>query len=412
MYTASRLGGTITIFSTFDRELHRQKRQIMGQPINDRSMRIFEHVMSQQINVFLRLLRQGSQKSEPQNMTERCQRLGFDTVGHLAFGCDLKLQTEESNRVMIRLLTAAKMRVNAFMHFPALQSLDFVLKLLPSKDAQQFRRTVKDIIDARVAEGDRGQHDLYAVMAEHTKPGGIYDGILWSEAVFFMTAGGTPPAATMSALFFYLSRYPACYQKLAQEIRGRFASGRDVTGGPALASCRYLRACIDESLRMAPPSLATLWREQAADDPERGRAPLVVDGHVIPPGTQFGVNLYALHHNEDSFPDAFTFNPDRWLSDPADTQRRAFAPFIAGPRSCAGRAMAYFEVSLAVAKTLWYFDFERAAGPLGEVGQGTKGVETGFGNVNEFQLLDMFNANHNGPYLVFHPRGSYCDELD
>lgn len=233
----------------------------MGQPINDRSMRIFEPTISQQIGVFLRLLRQSSQSSEPQNMTERCQRLGFDTVGHLAFGCNLKLQTEETNRVMIRLLAAAKMRVNAFMQLPALQSLDFILTSLTSKDGKEFRHIITETVNTRITEGDRRQHDLYAVMAEHTKPGGIYDGILWSEDIFFMTAGGTPPVTTLSALFFYLSRYPECYEKLAQEIRSQFSSGRDINGGPTLADCWYLRACIDESLRMAPPSLATLWRE-------------------------------------------------------------------------------------------------------------------------------------------------------
>ncbi|KAK8035119.1 hypothetical protein PG993_010114 [Apiospora rasikravindrae] len=378
LYVASRLGGNPSIFSTFDRELHRQKRQVMGQPINDRSMRIFEPTMSQQIDVFLRLLLQGSHSSEPQNMTDRCQRLGFDTVGHLAFGCDLKLQTEEANRVMIRMLTMAKMR-----------------------SIRALRRGI--------------EASTISTPSWRSTPsrGGIYDGILWPEAIFFMTAGGTPPATTLSALFFYLSRYPECYEKLATEIRTQFSSARDIQGGPTLAACKYLRACIDESLRMAPPSLTTLWREQAADDPERGTAPLVIDGHVVPPGTQFGVNLYALHHNEEYFPDAFTFNPNRWLEseDPSDKQHRAFAPFIVGPRSCAGRAMAYLEVSLAMAKTLWYFNFHRAPGPLGEVGQGTKGVEKGFANVNEFQIRDMFNANHDGPYLVFRPRGDHCNEL-
>ncbi|KAK8065753.1 cytochrome P450 [Apiospora hydei] len=369
--------------------------------------------MLQQIDVFLRLLRQGSQAAKPQNMTERCQRLGFDTIGHLAFGCDLKMQTEETNHVMIRLLTVAKMRVNVFMHFPALQSLDFLLTSLPSKDGKEFRRIIKEIVTTRIAEGNRGQHDLYAVMAEHTKPGGIFDGILWSEAIFFMTAGGTPPAAAMCALFFYLSRYPECYEKLAKEIRSYFSSGQDIQGGATLAACKYLRACIDESLRMATSSVATLWREQADDDPERGKAPLVVDGHVIPPGTQLSVNLYALHHNEDYFPDAFTFKPDRWLEsdDLGNKQHRAFAPFIVGPRACAGRAMTYLEVSLVMAKTLWYFDFDRAPGPLGEVGQGNTGVEKGFASVNEFQIRDMFNANHDGPYLVFRPRGDHCNEL-
>ncbi|ETS78085.1 hypothetical protein PFICI_10147 [Pestalotiopsis fici W106-1] len=370
--------------------------------------------MSRQVDIFLQLLSQNCRDSKPANMTDMCQRLGFDVIGHLALGCDLKMQTEEKNRVMIRLLTVAKMRVNAFMHFPALQSFDFILKALPSKDAVEFKRIVTEIIKNRVAEDDRGQHDLYALMADHIKPGGLYDGILWSEAIFFMTAGGTPPAATMSAVFFYLSRYPQCYEKLAREIRTTFASGRDIQGSAKLSACKYLRACIDEALRMAPPSLATLWREQAADDPQRDAGPVIIDGVVIPPGTQVGVNLYALHHNEDYFPNPFTFNPDRWLDDTdekSDTHR-AFAPFIIGPRSCAGKAMAYLEISLVIAKTIWYFEFEKAPGPLGDVGQGKNETGAGISQPKEYELFDMFNANHNGPYLVFKRRTDCPDELE
>lgn len=384
----------------------------MGQPINDRSMRVFEPTMTGQIEIFLRLLSNSSETSESVNMTDRCLRLGFDVIGHLAFGCDLKTQTEETNRVMIRLLTKAKIRVNAFMHFPALQSLDFILKALPNKDTVEFRRIVAEIIKTRIAEDDRGQHDLYALMAEHTKPGGLFDGILWSEAIFFITAGGGTTATTMSALFFYLSRYPECYSRLAHEIRSTFAAGREIQGGATLSGCKYLRACIDESLRMAPPSLATLWREQAADDPQRGTGPVVVDGHAIPPGTQVGVNLYALHHNAEYFPDPFTFDPERFMGgggggDADKTGRhRAFMPFIVGARSCAGKAMAYLEISLVVAKTMWYFDFEKAAGPLGEIGQG------GNGRADVFDLVDMFNAHHDGPYLVFKRRVGCPDELD
>ncbi|KAI1867118.1 uncharacterized protein JN550_007170 [Neoarthrinium moseri] len=328
------------------------------------------------------------------------------------------MQTEESNRAIIRLLTAAKMRVNAFMHFPALESLDFILTSLPSKDRRDFQRIITDIINTRISEEDKGQYDLYALMAEHTKPGGIYENILWSEAIFFMTAGGTPPATAMSALFFYLSRFPKCYERLAKEIRTKFSSGHAIQSGATLASCKYLRACINESLRMAPPSLATLWREQAADDLQRGSDPFVIDGHIIPPGTQFGVNLYAMHHNEKYFPDPFTFNPDRWVSTDSKIgesdesgRHRAFAPFIVGPRSCAGKPMAYSEVSLVIAKTLWYFDFQKAPGPLGEIGQGNKWEQNEIGHVNEFQIRDMFNENHQGPYLTFTPRDSLHHEL-
>ncbi|KAI1846538.1 hypothetical protein JX266_007435 [Neoarthrinium moseri] len=335
------------------------------------------------------------------------------------------------------------MRVNAFMHFPALESLDFILTSLPSKDRRDFQRIITDIINTRISEEDKGQYDLYALMAEHVKPGGIYENILWSEAIFFMTAGGAPPATAMSALFLYLSRFPKCYERLvnwsgapgpyspsnttsanavllvsadelnvhSKEIRTKFSSGHAIQSGATLASCKYLRACINESLRMAPPSLATLWREQAADDLQRGSDPFVIDGHIIPPGTQFGVNLYAMHHNEKYFPGPFTFNPDRWVSTDGKIgesdesgRHRAFAPFIVGPRSCAGKPMAYSEISLVIAKTLWYFDFQKAPGPLGEIGQGNKWEQNEIGHVNEFQIRDMFNANHQGPYLTFTPR--------
>ncbi|KAI1188380.1 hypothetical protein F5B17DRAFT_395720 [Nemania serpens] len=54
---------------------------------------------------------------------------------------------------------------------------------------------------------------------------------------------------------------------------------------------------------MSPPVAGTLWRQQAVnrgDEP----VPLVIDGHIIPPGTQIGVN--SLHHKEQYFPRPLT----------------------------------------------------------------------------------------------------------
>lgn len=102
----------------------------------------------------------------------------------------------------------------------------------------------------------------------------------------------------------------------------------------------------------------TPWRELAkdADDPREGE-PFIVDAHVIPPGTQVGVCTYALHHNEEYFPEPFVFRPERWLAEESGEGRLArmhsvFVPFSVGPRACAGKSMAYLEMSLVVAKTL------------------------------------------------------------
>lgn len=250
--------------------------------------------------------------------------------------------------------------------------------------------------------------------------------------------GGATTATVLSACFFYLSRNPACYASLAAEIRSTFKSADEIRSGPRLSSCKYLRACIDETLRMSPPSLATSWREQDAND-DSGE-PFVVDGHVIPRGTQVGVSLYSLLHNEEYFPDSFTFKPERWLDEypldggsgdspstvPGNEQgrererektaradmREAFVPFLIGDRACAGKAMAYMEVSLTLARTLWFFDFEPAPGEAGEVGNGQVGRTDGRGRPGEYQLEDVFVAGHQGPNLVFRERGDHCKALE
>ena len=109
--------------------------------------------------------------------------------------------------------------------------------------------------------------------------------------------GADTTATTIAATFFYLARNPQCYERLAQEIRSKFQSGAEICGSK-LSTCQYLRACIDEAMRMSPPIPGTLWREQASDD--GGEKPIVIDGHVIPQGTYVGVSTYTLHHNEVS----------------------------------------------------------------------------------------------------------------
>ncbi|TGO49158.1 hypothetical protein BOTNAR_0441g00010 [Botryotinia narcissicola] len=73
--------------------------------------------------------------------------------------------------------------------------------------------------------------------------------------------------------------------------------------------------------------------------------------------------------------------------------------------------MAYHETSLAITKTLWYFDFKKASGEAGKIGEGQPGNLNGRDRVDEYQLLDLAVADHHGPNLVFAPRGEYWQEL-
>jgi hypothetical protein len=98
-----------------------------------------------------------------------------------------------------------------------------------------------------------------------------------------------------------------------------------------------------------------------------------------------GVNAYSLHHNEDHFVVPFRFSLERWLLYDIPEKRAtrqamldSFRLFCVGAHACARKLMAcYLETSQALAKTLWYFDFEPVPGAVGLVGAGKKGAVSG-----------------------------------
>ncbi|KAI1137681.1 cytochrome P450 [Hypoxylon sp. FL0543] len=419
VYQLTVSAGKPSIFNTIDKRRHRAKRKLIGQAISDKAMRDFEPVMLEQIDVFIRQLQVASSKGDFVDLTERLKQLGADIVGLLAFGYPLHMQTESTNRFVLGGLKIGAFQNNSLMQFPLLKKLG-IHHLLPSlgyAERMKYLGLVRHMIGARLSQEKDAVSDLYSFVVDYLDKDNTPDGVkteeLWSEALFFFPAGGDTTSTAISALFFYLSRNPNAYKKLADEIRNTFQSNAEIRNGPQLASCRYLRGCIDEALRMSPPVGGTLWRELYAEERERG--PFVVDGHVIPPGTQVGVSMYAIHHNEKYFADPFAFRPERWLVEDQATLSRmhsAFSPFSLGPRGCAGKSMAYLETSLVVSKTLWYFDFETAPGKPGEVGGGVSGRTDGRGRPGEFQLYDQFGSTHSGPNLVFHPRGDHWKEID
>jgi cytochrome P450 len=245
---------------------------------------------------------------------------------------------------------------------------------------------------------------------------------LVSEAGLLTIAGSDTTVSATTAMFFYLVQYPSCLSRLEKDIRNAFSSVEDIRIGAQLASCHYLLACIEETLRMNPPVGSTLMREVMPGG-------LTVDGVWFPPGTDIAVPHYALQHDEQYFPDPFTFNPERWLSkdssntidideglrttdsvqgkgssSPESLMASAFIAFGVGRTSCIGKYLAYQEISLVIARTIWLFDMRVEPGST--LGEGRKGLGAGRDRQKEFQTWDRFVSMHEGPVLQFKRRES------
>jgi cytochrome P450 len=109
-YRQSQFNPQHNIFGTLDKERHRQKRRIYGQVLSDRSLRIFEPTMIDEIDIFLKQLT----TQDSVNMAILCERLTADIAGQLAFGQPLRTQTESTNRVFPRAMLSMNFVVSLF----------------------------------------------------------------------------------------------------------------------------------------------------------------------------------------------------------------------------------------------------------------------------------------------------------
>ncbi|KAI1383435.1 cytochrome P450 [Hypoxylon trugodes] len=233
-------------------------------------------------------------------------------------GSWMHFETEDTNAIILAATKSTDYCISLYMAWLNISIIDSVICWFGWKRIPKFYQALRKMIGTRMNMPKDAAHDIYAVASGDVTPSGdkgLQDTDLWSEASFFVMAGGMTVSTLMSAVFFYLTRHPDVYKRLATEIRTTFNLGEAITSGPQLSSCKYLRAVIDETMRVAPPTTATPWREDdvySATSP-KSDGPLVVDGHVIPHRTAVGVSLYSVLHNEAYFPEPFAFRPEQWL---------------------------------------------------------------------------------------------------
>lgn len=232
---------------------------------------------------------------------------------------------------------------------------------------------------------------------------------LVGEAALLVGAGSDTSSTAMSALFFYLARHPQALHKLQDEIRAAFTHVEEINYTARLTSQPYLRACIDEAMRISPPVPGYLDREVLFGGAN-------IDGDMIPEGTVVGVSSYAIHHNERYFPRSFDFVPERWIPGPessdvagfpvtatsVEVAKSAFHAFSSGPRGCVGKNMAYMELLVAVARVAFLFDMRLTQGD--HTGEGRPGWEHGRERRGEYQLKDWLISHREGPVVQFRPR--------
>jgi cytochrome P450 len=390
-YTALWHGKTESSANThnaIDRTIHARKRRVLAQAFTDSSLKGMESYMLASIDVFCAQISPGStngaksdsfDKTDPRewsqgrNMANLCTYLTFDVLGDLCFGKSFDLLTTSTNRFMLRLVQLGSARSVLTGSFLPLRRWALDKYLFPGLviAQQTFRNFAGGMAISRSKMGvktDRKDFYYYLLSAKDPQTGSGYSSHeLWAESSLLIAAGADTSSTALSASFHYLLHNPRTLQKLVKEIRSTFQDSTEIISGSKLNSCIYLRACIEETLRMAAPIPGILPREVLPGG-------LEIDGEHIPAGVEVGVAAQALHYNPAYFPDRNTFRPERWIAENDEARASialatsAFCPFSIGSRGCIAKKMAYAELSLALARTVWEFDMRLAEGTKADPG--------------------------------------------
>jgi cytochrome P450 len=208
----------------------------------------------------------------------------------------------------------------------------------------RFRQAVDDLLYAEIAERrsqpDSGRTDVLSLlMASHDEEGQpMSDVELRDELMTLLHSGHSTTNASLCWALYFIHSHPEVLSRLLDELHSGF-DPRDLSTADRLP---YLQACIQETLRLYPPSLLALARI--------AREPTELCGYQFPAGTVFMPAIYLTHRRADLYPEPERFRPERFLE--RQYSPYEYLPFGSGNRMCVGYAFAQLQLRLILATML------------------------------------------------------------
>lgn len=175
------------------------------------------------------------------------------------------------------------------------------------------------------------------------------------------SAGHDTTSATIQTFFLAMVKYPEV-QKLAQGEIDRVIGAARLPDLDDEAQLPFVTAVLYEVLRWRPVVPLGLSHRSIQDDE--------YDGYHIPAGSIVVSNIWAILHDENTYPDPERFDPHRFLNPDGSLNARVPRPdatFGFGRRICLGRYFALHSLWMALANILAAFRIEKAVDEDGRV---------------------------------------------
>ncbi|KUI56624.1 hypothetical protein VP1G_04047 [Cytospora mali] len=436
-----RFFGVDSSATTLNPKEHAFRRRVNNQALTPGILQAYEGRVTPHIAYMVELLKkdldsvpenaQGKGEKEgwgsAYNMTRTLMYCVADIMADLVFNQPWNVQRDPRNRRHIEQLSKSTTGLLVAGHMQTVfrLGLHWILFFPFMKDVIHFLLLAKSFATRRASQTDsdfklaKGQRDIWSALlaSKDAETGqGFTPDQLTSEAGMFVTAGTGTSITTTSATLFYILHNPHTLARLTREIRTAFPVPDDCTGQPAsqlacpiewgspeLRKISYLEACILEALRLSP-GLPGISPRVA------GPGGITLDGAWFPEGTELGIPFWSLYRMSEYFDEPLVYKPERWLPveeggmglQPGLGPAAAFTPFGQGRFGCLGRHLAMQEITLILGRLIWLFDMRLEPG--NNLGGGTGEAQEGRECPSEFQILDRFASDGNGPSVQFRYR--------
>jgi len=142
---------------------------------------------------------------------------------------------------------------------------------------------------------------------------------------------------------------PALYERIRIEADAMFANGdpgrKEITGPGTDVTHRFILECM-RLYPIVPASFRNVMNT------------CVVEGYELPEGARVVIAQTATHFMEDSFPDPFTFDIDRYLAPRKEHLGTTYAPYGLGTHTCLGSRVTSLQLVINLLMLTHYFTLE------------------------------------------------------
>ncbi|WP_067835253.1 cytochrome P450 [Nocardia lijiangensis] len=314
---------------------HRKQRKLLTPPFHGRRLAVYEALIEEETERELATWPSGVEFATMDSM----MRITLNVILRAVFGAEGR-EFEELRALLPRLVLVG----SALAALPVPRR--FLGRYGPWARFIAYRGRYDEIVARLIARaaadpdlGDRDDVLSMMLQARYDDGSAMTQSEIADELLTLLTAGHETTATTLAWTVERLRRHPEVLRRLVTEVDAGGSELREAT----LLEVQRVRPVIDATARKVRAESMPLGR------------------WTLPKGQNVLVSIRLMHDNEELFPRARTFDPDRFVGVRPGTF--TWIPFGGGSRRCIGAAFATMEMNVVLRTLLRDFTLETTDAP-------------------------------------------------